>query len=89
MPASLPVATDVRFDEDRVVFVLSNGGELSFPIRFFPNLHDATPQRRLEWELRWGGGRTVRWEGADEDVSINQLLLGTCAYAEASPAGRT
>ena len=77
---TLPVATGVRFDGDRVVFVLSNDGDLSFPLNAFPRLRDASSRERLGWELRWDG-TAVRWEGIDEDVSIRQLLLGTCAAA--------
>ncbi len=74
----MPVATDVRFEGERVIFVLSNGGELSFPVAAFPRLREGSPHERLAWKLRWGG-RAVRWEGIDEDVSIQQLLVGTCA----------
>lgn len=73
----LPRALRVRFTKRRVVFVLSNGGELSFPLHCFPTLAAASPAQRAEWKLRWDGA-AIRWASIDEDVSIRVLLTGPC-----------
>ena len=73
----LPRATAVRCTATRVVFVLSNGGELSFPLDDFPRLQAASPKQRAGWVLRWSG-EAVRWEDIDEDVSMRVLLTGEC-----------
>ena len=73
----LPRALRVRFTKTRIVFVLSNGGKLSFPLHRFPTLAAASPAQRTEWELRWDGA-AIRWASIDEDVSMRVLLTGPC-----------
>ena len=73
----LPRALRLRFTKRRIVFVLSNGGELSFPLHRFPTLVAASPVQRAEWELRWEGA-AIRWASIDEDVSMRVLLTGPC-----------
>ena len=73
----LPTATGVRFRRGRVVFVLSNGGELSFPLDRFPRLENASPTQRAAWRLRWDGA-AIRWDDIDEDISMRVLLTGSC-----------
>ncbi|WP_430626547.1 DUF2442 domain-containing protein [Sulfobacillus thermotolerans] len=50
----MPKATAIRFEEDRVVFALTNGGELAFPLTDFPRLRNATPEQRAQGKLVWG-----------------------------------
>ena len=70
-------ATGVRFSRGRVVFVLSNGGELCFPLDRFPHLAAASAAQRAAWRLRWDGA-AIRWDDTDEDVSMRVLLTGSC-----------
>ncbi len=73
----LPVAVGVEFTAKEVVFPLSSGGKLVFPLREFPRLERATPEERNGWELLYGG-ESIRWERIDEDISIPILLTGEC-----------
>lgn len=74
---NLPKATDIRFDDHSIIFVLSNGGQLIFPLRHFPRLAQATPEQRQQWRLVWQG-EAIRWDELDEDISVRQLLTGEC-----------
>ncbi|MDA8146891.1 MAG: DUF2442 domain-containing protein [Thermaerobacter sp.] len=75
--SKLPVATGVDFTDKEVVFNLSNGGKLLFPLSDFPRLGRASSEERNGWELLYGG-ESIRWETIDEDVSIPLLLTGSC-----------
>ena len=72
-----PVATSLRISDGRVVFTLSTGGDLSFPLAVFPGLRNAPEEALHHWTLA-ADGLSVRWEALDEDVSIPQLLTGHC-----------
>lgn len=72
-PKLEPLAADVRFADDRVIFVLSDSREISVPLSLFPRLEKATPQQRRNWE--WiGPGIGVHWPDVDEDISVENLL---------------
>ncbi|MCL6564203.1 MAG: DUF2442 domain-containing protein [Firmicutes bacterium] len=74
---NLPKARAVRFVDGQVVFELTNGGELRFPLDHFPRLAAATPAERAAWRIVWDG-EAVRWDAIDEDVSLRLLLTGEC-----------
>ncbi len=73
----LPKVTDVRFENDKIIFLLTNGGELAFRLDEFPRLHNAAPEHRERWRLVWDG-EAIRWDDIDEDISIRRLLTGEC-----------
>lgn len=73
----MPKAQAVRFTENQIVFELTNGGELCFPLDLFPRLASAPPELRARWRLAWDG-EAVRWDELDEDVSLRLLLTGEC-----------
>ena len=67
------LATDVRFDMDRLQVQLSDGREITAPLEWFPKLRDATPEQRAGWRLI-GKGVGIHWEEIDEDLSVAGLL---------------
>lgn len=70
---SIPLGTDVSFDEAAMHVELSDGRRISVPLEWFPRLRDASPEQRKNW--RWiGRGIGIHWEELDEDVSIAGLL---------------
>ena len=73
--ASNPAAVDVRVSEEALVVVLADGREVSVPISWFPRLSHAEPKHRLIWELI-GQGHGIHWPELDEDISVENLLLG-------------
>lgn len=69
---------DVRCTEDRLIVDLTDGRELSVPIRWYPRLLNATPAQRAHWELA-GAGYGIHWPEIDEDLSVKGLLMGWAA----------
>jgi len=66
-------AESVRFDEDTMWVVLSDGRTLGVPLAWFPRLMHATPAERETVTLSPMG---LHWEGLDEDISIAGLIAG-------------
>ena len=68
----------VRCTDDRLIVDLTDGRELSVPIRWYPRLLNATPAQRADWELA-GAGYGIHWPEIDEDLSVKGLLMGWAA----------
>jgi Protein of unknown function (DUF2442) len=66
-------ARAVRFDDDSMWVVLSDGRTIGVPYAWFPRLLYATPQQREAVEI---GRRGLHWEDIDEDISVAGLLAG-------------
>jgi len=52
---------------------LSDGREISAPIKWFPSLRDASSAQRANWRAI-GRGIGIHWPDLDEDISIESLL---------------
>ncbi len=63
------------FDESMMWVELSDGRKLGVPLAYFPRLLRATPEQRLQCEMS-GNGTGLHWEGLDEDISVEGLLIG-------------
>ena len=68
-----PLATKVKFDDDRMYVFLEDGREIGVSLDWFPKLKNATLQQRENWRLI-GNGVGIHWESIDEDISIRALL---------------
>lgn len=75
MPTLLhkPRAADVRCAENTLCVTLTNGREISVPLRWFPRLEGASEAQRGRWEL-FGHGAAIRWDDIDEDISVPGLF---------------
>lgn len=69
------LAISVHFDDDMMHVSLTDGRVVSVPIIWFPLLHEATPEQRLQYEIG-GGGVSLHWPEIDEDLSVANLLTG-------------
>ena len=69
------LAREVRFDEHMMHVLLLDGREISVPLDWFPALRNATKQQRSHWRLI-GKGVGVHWPDLDEDISVQNILLG-------------
>ncbi|MCZ8043292.1 MAG: DUF2442 domain-containing protein [Beijerinckiaceae bacterium] len=69
---------NVRCTDDRLIVDLTDGRELSVPMRWYPRLQNATPAQRADWELA-GAGYGIHWPQIDEDLSVKGLLMGWAA----------
>jgi Protein of unknown function (DUF2442) len=73
--AIVPLATNVRFDDDMLYVDLADGRVVGVPLEWFPTLRDATVDQRRAWRLI-GPGVGIHWEDLDEDLSVQGLLTG-------------
>ncbi len=69
------VIQDVRVTDDALVVDLSDGRTISVPLVWYPRLLHSTPQERQNWRLI-GKGEGIHWPDLDEDISVENLLLG-------------
>ena len=61
--------------EDGLNVDLSDGRSITVPLAWYPRLLHGTPEERNNW--RWIGDREgIHWPDLDEDVSVENLLLG-------------
>lgn len=68
-----PLATAVTVTDEAMHVRMADGREVSAPLEWFPRLRTASPASRLRWRLI-GGGVGIRWDEADEDISVAGLL---------------
>jgi hypothetical protein len=71
----IPFAENVTVTEDTLSVDLSDGRTISVPLAWFPRLMHGTKKERGNWRLI-GKGYGLHWEDLDEDISVENLLLG-------------
>ena len=77
-----PFARSVRVTDDQLAVELVDGRVLLVPLAWFPRLLNATPDARNKWVLL-GDGEGIHWPDADEDLSVEGLLMGNRARGAA------
>jgi hypothetical protein len=61
--------------EDGLIVDLSDGRSITVPLAWYPRLIHGTTEERNNW--RWIGDREgIHWPELDEDISVENLLLG-------------
>jgi len=73
--AEVPVAQNVAVTKDTLSVDLSDGRTISAPLAWFPRLLHASRKERDNWRLI-GKGYGIHWQDLDEDISVENLLLG-------------
>ena len=73
--AEMPVTENVTVTEDTLSVDLSDGRTISVPLAWFPRLMHGTRKERDNWRLI-GKGYGIHWGDLDEDISVENLLLG-------------
>jgi len=68
-------ALGVSTSDDTLTVELSDGRSVSVPIAWYPRLMHGSVQERSNWRFI-GTGVGVHWPDLDEDISIDNLLLG-------------
>ena len=66
---------NVQVTEDTLIVDLSDGRTVSVPLAWFPRLLHGKPEERNTWRLI-GDGEGIHWPGLDEDISVENLILG-------------
>lgn len=69
------LAKSVSFDANTMWVDFTDGRKLGVPLAYFPRLLSARPEQRLHYEIS-GGGSGLHWDELDEDISVENLLLG-------------
>src|SRR5947209_1872918 len=68
-------ARSIQFSDDALTVDLSDGRSISVPLAWYPRLFHGTAAERSHWRLI-GAGRGIHWPDLDEDISVENLLLG-------------
>jgi hypothetical protein len=66
---------DVQVTDDTLTVNLADGRTISVPTEWYPRLAHGTPEEVKKWRLI-GGGVGIHWPDLDEDISLENLLLG-------------
>ena len=68
-------AQNLVVTEDSLIVDLSDGRSITMPIAWYPRLVHGTSEERNNW--RWIGDREgIHWPNLDEDISVENLILG-------------
>ena len=73
--AEVPVVESVTVTEDTLTVDLSDGRTISVPSAWYPRLLHGSKKERNNWRLI-GKGYGIHWEDLDEDISVENLILG-------------
>jgi len=68
-------AQNVQVTDDALIVDLSDGRTVSVPLAWFPRLLHSTLEERNKWRLI-GEGEGIHWPDLDEDISVENLILG-------------
>ena len=68
-------AQNVTVTQDALVIDLVDGRTISAPLAWYPRLLHGEPEERDNWRLI-GQGEGIHWPDLDEDISIENVLLG-------------
>lgn len=68
-------AQNVIIADDSLSVELNDGRSISVPLAWYPRLSHGTSEERSSWRLI-GSGEGIHWPRLDEDISIENLLMG-------------
>ena len=68
-------AQNVQVTDDALIVDLNDGRTVSVPLAWFPRLLHGKPEERNTWRLI-GDGEGIHWPALDEDISVENLILG-------------
>ncbi len=66
---------NVVVTDDTLAVDLTDGRTISVPLAWYPRLLHATQKERNNWRLI-GRGEGIHWPDLDEDISVEDLILG-------------
>lgn len=68
-------AQKVLITDDTLAIELSDGRDISVPLAWFPRLLHGTQEERSNWRYI-GEKEGIHWPDLDEDISVENLLMG-------------
>lgn len=66
---------DVQVTDDTLTVDLADGRTIAVPVEWYPRLAHGSQQELGNWRLI-GRGAGIHWPDLDEDISLDNLLLG-------------
>lgn len=66
-------ASNIAFENSKMIVFLEDGRELSIPLEWFPRLRNASDEQLNKWRLI-GKGEGIHWDEIDEDILVENLL---------------
>lgn len=66
---------DVKVSKEMLKVDLSDGRTIEVPLAWYPRLLHGTQKERSHWRPI-GSGEGIHWPDLDEDISIQNVLLG-------------
>ena len=66
---------NITITEDTLTVELTDGRTISVPLTWYPRLLHGTQMERNNWRLI-GNGEGIHWPDLDEDISVENLVLG-------------
>lgn len=70
-----PLAKKVDFDKENMRVELLDGRKIIVPLAYFPRLFHAKKNQLSDYIIS-GGGTGLHWDALDEDIRVDNLLLG-------------
>jgi len=74
--AHKPLAKKVEFDSNMMWVELTDGRKLGVPLAYFPRLLNASIEQCQLYEMSGGGSSGIHWDQIDEDINVENLLMG-------------
>lgn len=71
----IPLVQDASITHESLHVELSDGRSVTVPLSWFPRLLHGHEEERNNWRLI-GKGEGIHWDDLDEDISVENLLLG-------------
>lgn len=68
-------AHKITVTDDTLTVDLNDGRTISVPLAWYPRLLHGTQEERNKWRLI-GDKEGIHWPDLDEDISVENLLLG-------------
>lgn len=68
-------AQAVTITDDTLAVDLNDGRTISVPLAWYPRLLHGTPEERRNWRFI-AAKEGIHWPELDEDISVENLLLG-------------
>jgi Protein of unknown function (DUF2442) len=70
-----PKAQSVAVTDDTLAVDLTDGRTISVPLAWYPRLLHGTSEERNNWRFI-GEKEGIHWPDLDEDISVENLLMG-------------
>jgi hypothetical protein len=71
----LPIIQTIEITDDSLSVDLSDGRTITVPLAWYPRLLHGSLEERQTWRLI-GNGSGIHWPQLDEDVSLQNIILG-------------